>query len=662
MIKGSNVALASMFISTAVAASEASIFDLSLEDLMTIEVNSVARRAQSIATAASAIYVITGEDITRSGVSTIPDALRMVPGIQVSQFDSNKWGVSTRGFNSRLANKLLVLVDGRTVYTPTFSGVYWENVDLVLEDIDRIEVIRGPGATLWGSNAVNGVINITTKSASQTKGSLISSRLDSTGEQVFNIRNGGALSDSADYRVFAKFRKAGELEPVYSALDSDSLKTGRIGFRIDGQQTESSNYTLQGEIFQSDVYQDHFQNLPDVPNYQQYIKSPLDQRGSNLLSRWTHNGDNGSVLTTQFFYDSTYRKEVIQNESRKTYDLDVQYQLAPINQHHIVVGGGYRFERHKTKDTNELMITPNNLNSALSNFYIQDEIRFLDEKLALILGSKFEHNEFSKKSIDIQPNVRISYALNENHSYWAAVSKALRTFSRGERDAQLHFTTLPPFTELNPTPLTFVGFTKSIASLDPEEVISYEAGYRGRITPKLSVDIAGYRNVYTNLRSTHELEGFTFTPTYAKIQLSIGNQSAAVTKGVELAAEYNFSPTWKLNASYSYIDMDNRFVGPEPATKAPRNQFSLGSQFSIDDSRSLGVWLRYVDRIPGVGATPSYTELDFSYLWSVSQNLRVGLIGRNLLDSNHDEFLAEFLSTAPMFVQRTFAVQFSLTF
>lgn len=661
MIKRPNIALASMLISSAVAASDASIFDLSLEDLMTIEVNSVARRPQSIANAASAIYVVTSEDIKRSGVSTIPDALRMVPGMQVAQFDTNKWGISARGYNSRLANKLLVLVDGRTVYTPTFSGVYWENVDLTLEDIDRIEVIRGPGATLWGSNAVNGVINITTKSASETQGNLISSRIDSSGEQVLSMRSGGSLSESADYRVFAKVRKAGELEAVNAAQDHDSLTTGRVGFRVDGQTGASSTYTLQGELFRTDITQDYYQNLPGVPNYRQYVESPVDQHGSNLLSRWTHNGDDGSVLTTQFFYDSTFRKEIIQNESRKIFDFDVQYQLAPIDKHNIAVGGGVRFERHRTKDTNELSITPNTLNSTLSNFYVQDEMRFLDDKLAFIVGSKFEHNEFSKKSIDIQPNARITYSLNENHSYWAAVSKALRTFSRGERDAKLHFITIQPFSELNPSPLTLVGFTRDIESLDPESVKSYELGYRGRLTPKLSVDIAAFRNVYDRLRSSQAIDGFVFTPAYAKIELEIGNESTAVTRGIELAAEYSFSTRLKLKASYSYIDMDNKFVGSETSEKAPRNQLSLGSQFNISENRSFDLWLRHVDETPG-GGTESYTELDLAYLWNISANLRLSLVGRNLLNDNHDEFLTEFISTAPMLVRRTVAAELSLNF
>lgn len=661
MIKCPHIALASMFISTSVMASDASIFDLSLEDLMSIEVNSVARRPQSIATAASAIYVVTAEDIKRSGVSTIPDALRMVPGIQVAQFDSNKWGISSRGYNSRLANKLLVLVDGRTVYTPTFSGVYWENVDMNLEDIDRIEVIRGPGATLWGSNAVNGVINITTKSAAETKGNLISSRVDSSGEQVLSLRSGGTLSDSADYRVFAKLRKTGELDPVIEAQDHDSFETGRVGFRVDGQQGASSTYTLQGELFRSEGTEDYFQSLPNVANYRQFIQSPLDQHGSNLLSRWTHNGDDGSVLTTQFFYDSTYRKEIIQDESRKTFDLDVQYQLAPINNHHLVVGGGYRYERHRTDDTNELAIVPNKLNSALSNFYVQDEMHFWDQRLAFIVGSKFEHNEFSKKSIDIQPNARVTFAFNEDHSYWAAVSKALRTFSRGERDANLHITTVEPFTPTNPTPLTLVGFTKNIESLEPEQVKAYELGYRGRLTPKLSVDIAAFRNVYDNLRSSHVLDGVIFTPTYAKILLEVGNESSAVTKGIELAAEYSFSPSWKLKSSYSYIDMNNDFAGSEAPTKVPRNQLSLGSQLSIGDNQSFDMWLRYVDRVPSGGAK-AYTELDLTYLWDISQSLRLGLVGRNLLNRNHDEFLAEFIPTAPMLVQRIVAAELTLKF
>jgi iron complex outermembrane receptor protein len=661
MIKSLPAAFASMFVSSAVVASEASIFDLSLEDLMTIEVNSVARRSQPIATAASAIYVITAEDIQRSGVSTIPDALRIVPGLQVAQIDSNKWAVSARGFNSRLANKLLVLVDGRTVYTPTFSGVYWENVDMPLADIDRIEVIRGPGATLWGSNAVNGVINITTKSAAETRGNLFTSRLDSTGEQVLSLRSGGTLSPSADYRVYAKARRTGDLQAGIPALDNDSMETGRLGFRIDGQQGEASTYTLQGELFRTDITQDYLQTLPGTPGYGQYVKSPVDQHGSHILSRWTHTGDSGNVLTTQFFYDSTFRKEILQNESRKTYDLDVQYQFAPMAIHNIIIGGGYRFERHTTKDTDALSLVPANLNSDLSNFFIQDEMRFWDDRLAFIIGAKFEHNDFSKKSIDIQPNARVTFALNENHNYWAAVSKALRTYSRGERDARLHVFTLPPFSPDNPTPLTLAGFTQNINSLEPEQVKSYEVGYRGRWTENLSVDIAAFRNVYDQLRSTTALDGFTLTPDYAKILIEIDNQSSAVTRGIELAAEYSLSTSWKLSSSYSYIDMEAEFVGAEPATTAPRNQLSVGSQLSIGDNRSLDMWLRYVDRIPDL-VTPAYTELDITYLWNISDSLRLSLVGRNLLDRHHDEFRSDIFPTTPMLVQRIVAAQLSIDF
>lgn len=639
---------------------ELSFLDLSLEDLMNIEVTSVTKRAQSIATAASAVFVITSEDIARSGVSTIPDALRMAPGVQVLQLDTNKWGVSARGFNNRLANKLLVLVDGRTVYSPSFSGVYWENVDLLLADIDRIEVIRGSGATLWGSNAVNGVINITTKSALDTHGSVLSSRADSNGEQVVSFRTGDKLSESSSYRLFGKYRQAGKLQPGLSTLDHDRMDTTRFGFRIDGSLDMRSDYTLQGETYESDIRQDYFQSFPSDPNFFQYIASPVEQNGHNLLSRWTYNPQNSGVLTTQFFYDYFDRREALQDETRKIFDLDFQYEFPAIANHRVIIGGGYRKEQHKTKTTPYLSFTPRNLNSSLTSFFLQDEILFLNEALSVVIGSKFEHTEFSSNEIDTQPSAHFSYAISENHSIWGGASKALRVFSRGERDGNLLVATILPYTATNPSPYTLVGVTKENGVLDPETLISYELGYRSRLANNITVDISVFKNEYDDLRSSFLGETLTPKNGYIEFPVHLANESEATSTGVEIATELTLSEQWKLKATYSYLHMNSHFV-EEATPKAPRNQFNLRSKYNLSDTQFIDLWVRYVSSV-AQSNLDSYTELDIKYQWSANKDLKIGLIGRNLLNSSHSEFLQDFITTAPMLVKRSVAVEFSYQF
>lgn len=639
---------------------EANLLDMSLEDLMNIEVTSVSKRSQSIANAPAAIYVITEEDIKRSGVSTIPDALRMVPGLHVSRLDGNKWAVSARGFASRFANKLLVLMDGRTLYTPTFSGTYWENQDVVLQDIDRIEVIRGPGATLWGSNAVNGVINITTKSAKATQGNMVATRISSIDEEVGTWRYGGKVNEDVFYRVYGKYQQSANSESILRGEARDEIDTRRMGFRVDGNFDDASNFTFQGEAFKADIEQFRLDQMPGSPDYLQYKDDPVDEDGLNLLARWTTNQSNGGVFSTQFYYDFLDRKEQYIDETRKIYDLDIQYQLPRLGDHLIVVGGSYRWDDHKTKSTIHLSFTPNRNTDELLSFYIQDEIYFLEDRLKVVLGSKFERTGFSPDSIDTQPSARFSYQINENQSVWGAASKSLRIFSRTERDGNIRSSLLP--LGIPPLlPLPIVVMSEAQGDLDPEEVMSYELGYRARIAANVTIDLALFRNEYEELRSLHY-----GTPVvmggFAVLQTTYGNESDAESYGAELAFDWGVSTTWKLKGGYSFIDLDiNELGGINISNQAPKHQFNLRSQHNLGSNFSLDFWYRYVDDI-AESAMDDYAAFDAKLSWSPSSNFELSLVGNNLFDSHHSEFEPELLITEETEVKRSIAAEIVWSF
>ena len=418
---------------------------LTLEELMDIQVTSVSKGEEDFSKAASAIFVITQEDLRRSGVNTIPEALRMVPGVQVAQIDSSTWSISARGFNSRFANKLLVLIDGRSVYTHVFSGVFWDEQGLVLEDIERIEVIRGPGGTLWGANAVNGVINIITRSAYQTTGGQISAGGGNLDRFIGSIRYGEKIGDNAAVRVWGKYYNRNNLDDLQGNPAPDEFETGQGGMRLDWDASESNSFTLQGDVMVGEFAGKTSNAVTSLaPIATSDIVRDSQVRAANMIARWKHRFSESSDMALQFFYNQDHRDSRILKELLvDTYDLDFQHRFQLGSGHEILWGLGHRFIQDSFENSIGISYFPDRNLNYISNLFVQDKIALIHDQLYLTLGSKFSINNFT--GFEFQPNARLAWTPDDKHTLWAAVSRAVRTPSRSEDSGRFNAatTTLP---------------------------------------------------------------------------------------------------------------------------------------------------------------------------------------------------------------------------
>lgn len=623
--------------------------DFSLEALMDIEVTSVSKRPEKRTKAAAAIYVLTGEDIRRLGATSIPDALRVVPGLHVARIDANKWAITARGFNSRFANKLLVLLDGRSVYTPLFAGVYWEALETPLEDIERIEVIRGPGGTLWGANAVNGVINIITKPAAQTQGGLLSAGAGNEARAFGTLRYGGGLGANGHYRVYGMY---GNRDPGRGMTDThDDWELTQTGFRADWEWKDRTRLTLQGDFYQGLAGQQV--TLPVTPaNATATLVDDTDISGGNLLMRWMRTQEGGSEYRFQAYFDHVNREGLVLHEDRDTVDLEFQHRFQCCEAHDVLWGVGYRRTSDNTDDNAWFRLDPASRTVHLYSGFLQDEIA-LHENLSLIVGSKFEHNDFS--GFEYQPNLRAVWTPRPNQTLWAAVSRAVRSPARGEHDVRLR--TLPAVNPGRPV------IIRGDEDFDSENLLAYEAGYRWQGGTTVSVDVAAFYNRYDELRT---FDPEVFTPT--ALGLPFDNRLEGETYGVEVAAQWQIRPGWRLEGSYSFLQMDLDLSegsadtvsrGAEDAS--PHHQASVRSHMDLTPALELDIGVRYVGSLetptgdpamPAI-AVASYTELDARLAWRVGAALEVYIAGWNLLDGHHEEFTPDFIRSQPTRVERS---------
>jgi iron complex outermembrane receptor protein len=635
------------------------ILELSLEDILNIEITSVSKKAQSLSEAPAAIFVITNDDLRRSGVTNIPDALRMVPGLNVARIDSNKWAVTSRGFNGRFANKLLVLIDGRSVYAPSFSGVYWEVQDTLLEDVERIEVIRGPGATLWGANAVNGVINIITRHAADTQGGLVALGAGSKERGFAGVRYGAVLGEGTYGRIYAKgFRRD---EFVHTAGDdaNDDWDMLRSGFRVDSRLSGRNALTLQGDVYQGNI--DQTIDLATLtPPYSQRVEDEADVSGWNMVARWQHTLSSTSEFTIQAYYDRTDRDEAFAREVRDTFDIDFQHRFAAGEWQDIIWGLGYRYTRDDFTESLIMTIDPDNSSDELLSAFLQDEITLLEDRLWLTLGSKFEHNDYT--GFEIQPNARLLWAPHPKHKIWAAVSRAVRTPSRAEYDIRLLNEVIPPSSPDNPSPFPIVLTIVGDSNYDSEELLAYELGYRVVPAKSLSLDVTAFYNDYDNLRNNIADEA-SFQGTHVVQPLPFDNKWKGEIYGIELAAAWQAADWWRLDIAYSYlrtrIDASNEREDNPQVQVSPRHQVSLRSAMNLRKDLDMDLWLRYVDDVKAINARAasvyeidSYLTLDARLAWRPIKDLEFSLVGQNLLDDKHPEYIQENF-TLPTEIERS---------
>ena len=639
---------------------EPDVTAMSMEDLMNMQVTSVSKRSQKLADAAAAVFVITQDDIRRSGATNIPEALRMVPGLQVARIDENKWAIASRGFNGRFDNKLLVLIDGRSVYTPLFSGVYWNVQDVMLEDVDRIEVIRGPGATLWGANAVDGVINIITKSSKSTQSALVTAEAGSEERGSTNVRYGGKVNDATYYRAYGKYFNFGpSLYPGSSLTANDNWDSWRGGFRTDWTPTGPNSITLQGDIHRSG-----FGETLTVPTLAAPYSSTYPNTGvfsgGNILGRWNHSFDTSS-MSLQMYYDHTNIVDrTLFVDHQNIFDIDFQHSFHPGTRHEVVWGAGYRSIGDSNQSSSTVSIQPNNVRLNQFNAFAQDEISFADKRVRLTLGSKLERTAFT--GFEIEPNARLLWSVTKNQAVWTAVSRAVRTPAITEESLRLNSGIIPPGTPGNPTPLPEELAVLGSPQFQSEDLLAYEAGYRVQLTSTLSADLATFYNQYTHLRTAEPGQPFVEgspVPSDIVVPFVAENKMSGGTYGGELFADWRLIPQWRLLGSYSYLQMslhknaDSLDPLPDnPAGSSPRNQMYLRSSVDLGKHIEHDFVVRYVGQLSGLGI-PGYSSLDTHLTWKTRSGVDFSVGSQNLLNNQHLEFLPDFINTSPTQVKRT---------
>ena len=644
--------------------STSDLTDLPLEDLMNIEVTSVSRSPEPISKAAAAVTVITEEDIRRSGATTLPEALRLSPGLEVARVDAHTWAVSSRGFNDVFANKLLVMIDGRTVYTPLFSGVFWDAQDTLLEDIDRIEVVRGPGATLWGANAVNGVINIITKSAKDTQGLLISGGGGTELLGFGNIRYGAKVNDELYARVYAKYANHDDSKLPSGADANDRWDMWRGGFRLDWQPSDPNLLTFQGDVYFGTLSQTY--GIPTTtPPFVRLSAGDFELHGGNLLGRWSHTFSEESDLTLQAYVDHTTRNADIFREERDTEDVDFQHQFALGERQRVIWGGGFRRTDDEADNTVNVSLTPESRGLDLFSGFLQDEITIVPDRFSLTLGSKFEHNDFT--GFEVQPSARVLWTPVERHAVWASVSRAVRTPSRAEDDVRIN----PPVPGV-PLGSEFFPTLTGNRNFESEELIAYEIGYRLQPVERLSVDLAVFYNDYDDLRSLEPVfPAAPLSPTVA------ANGLKGETYGFEIANTIDLANNWRITGGYTYLQMQmHRKAGSfdlmsERALEGadPHHQFFIRSAVDFGERHDWGhefqfdSVFRYVETIIVSGSqVPSYFTLDLRLAWRPTANLEIAIVGQNLLDDRHPEFNPTTIPTQRTEVERSAYAKLTLRF
>ncbi len=595
----------------------------------------------------------------------------MVPGLQVARHANNSWAVSARGFAGRFSNKLLVQMDGRSLYSPLFSGVMWEAQDVLLQDIERIEVIRGPGAALWGANAVNGIINIITKKARDTKGGYAELAVGSEEKSIASLRYGGEVDEDTQYRAYARGHFRDESVTLNGEAGADNSRSKRGGFRVDRRISAWERLTVSG-----DAYEAHSGDrwvVPQlVPPYGTLTPMSERNRGANIVARYERDYADGSSIGVQAYVDSTRLAATpFVYEDRDTFDFDFQHRLPVGSLHDVIWGLNYRVSKDEVSTPGFIQFFPGRETFELFSVFVHDDITLVPDRLNLILGSKIEYNSFT--GTEPQPNARVRWKPAEGHTFWAAASRAARIPSRAERESVIDYSVTPPLTAINPTPLPlFVRSTyhPGIARVS-EKVNAYEIGYRTQLTPQLSVDLAAFSNHYSQLRSvsstTPGLQLFAVPHVLQDVYMD--NALSGNTSGFEASLDWRPAQRWRVQTSYSYLrmrfDMNGNDAHDNMAQMlkdaAPRNQVSLRSMLDIAPRQQFDLWVRYVSQLTR-GDIPAYTTLDARYAWQPRKDLEFALVGQNLLDNRHPEFMMDFVSAPVMQVQRAFYVQTKVQF
>jgi iron complex outermembrane receptor protein len=607
--KAAGVALLGfVYASKTVAAAPEQLSSLSLEELANVTITSVAGRDQPLSDAAASVYVITSDDIRRAGVTTLPEALRLAPNLQVARSDTGAYAITARGFNNAIGNKLLVLIDGRTIYTSFFSGVLWDQQDVFLDEIDRIEVVSGPGGTLWGTNAVNGVINVVTRAASQTLGALAVASIGNA-EKNAAARYGVRVGERGYVRFFAKRSLLQNTDNENGVAQPDGWNRTAAGFRADWSNPTDA-FTLEGNA--SNGQSDPRGSVGS------FDLGPLKVSEQSLLGKWSRHTEGGSDLRLQAYYDHFARDEALLYRPREDV-LDISLQHAvPLGRHQVLWGAGYRHTNDDLRPGVFFGFVPEKQALNWTDLFGQDEIA-LNERVSLTLGTRFERNPFT--GLETLPSARLAWKLTPTHLLWAAASRAVRAPASLDRDI-----VLPPV-----PPYIIAGgpdFVSEVANV-------YEVGYRGQAASNVTLSITGFYEAWDKLRSGQP-------PPNAHVQNMIDGK----TSGIETWGTWRPLATWRLSAGLTTLHKDLRLkptstdpVGPSNLGNDPHYQWMLRSALDLPRRQELDLMVRRVAALPEP-QVPAYTAVDARYGWRIDEGLELSLIGRNLLDSGHPEFNA----------------------
>jgi iron complex outermembrane receptor protein len=630
--------------------------DLKIEDLMNVDVTSASKKEQKISRVPAAIFVITQEDIRRSGAIDIPDALRMVPGLEVAQINPSTWAISARGFNGEYSNKLLVLIDGRTVYTPLFSGVYWDAQDVALDSIERIEVIRGPGATVWGANAVNGVINIITKTARETQSGVATADGGTLVHGAGTARYGGRIGTRGFYRAFADGFEMGHfLTPDHQNAEDDWYRF-HGGFRLDEDITAKDSLTLEGEAVRGNAGE----IVSAITSLQPPVNGNLDLRdrfsGWNVLGRWKRVLSPGSETTLQVYFDRSNRGDTTYGEGLNTFDIDFQHHGFWRRRQDFVWGLGYRLNSDEIGHNFRFSANPADLNYQTFSSFVQDEIAIRPDHLYATVGTKLEHNYFN--GFNLQPTARITWTPEDRDMFWAAVSGAQRTPSRGETAIRENQTVYPGADNL-PVLVSVFGNPAQ----KNERLLAAEAGFRKRFSDRVSFDSAVFFNQYKDLVSgepgTPRLETDP-PPVHLLVPVYVASLLHGETHGIEIFANLKLASRWTLSPGYTFLSMHlhpdatslDTGSGPLAEGGIPNHQAQLRSNVNLPWHWQWTTSAFFVGPLfaPGI---PSYTRLDTSLSWQLSERLSLDLVGQNLWKDLHQEYSGDDLSVLPSLVRRS---------
>jgi iron complex outermembrane recepter protein len=636
----------------------------SLEDLMNIEVTSVSKTKETLSRTAAAIFVISPEDISRSGATNIPDLLRMVPGLDVAQIDGNTWAISARGFNARFSNELLVLVDGRPVYSQVFGGVFWDVLDLPLEDIERIEVIRGPGGSIWGANAVNGVIDIITKKASETHGGLVVAGGGNTDQGFGTTQYGGRVGRNTDYRVYAKYLNQDHLPNAAAQDGGDGWHMIQGGFRTDSALSSRDNLMLAGNVYTAREG-NPTSTFPTVTTpVPQNVELLVGLNGGYIQAVWDHTLSPVSDTSLQVSYDHYNRNDNLR-ESRGTFNLDFQHHYGGWKRNNIVWGLTYRYSTSESDGNLLISLIPAGLATNLFGSFVQDEITLLPDRLYLTLGTKLEHNYYT--GFDFMPNARLAWVPNSHHTLWAAVSRAART--PNELDAFLRVSVAGfPGPGGIPALLSLVGNPH----FKNENLVAYEAGYRATVLKELSIDFTAYFDQSSDQETTEPGAPFmdnTPPPPHLIVPLTFENLMHGETHGLEVAVNWQATHRWTLSPGYAFEEIHMHLAPTSQDTtslgaaqgSSPDHSAQLRSHLVLGHGLSWDTSAYFVDRLSDP-SEPSHTRLDTQLSWHFSEGASLSFVGQNLLKDLHEEFVDSTGSARSTEIKRSAYAKFTWHF